>query len=33
MGVERAIGELVTFMPEDSRQEWLKKVRTAIGSE
>ncbi len=33
MGVERAIGEFVTFMPEDSRQEWLKKVRTAIGSE
>jgi outer membrane protein TolC len=32
MGVERAIGEFVTFMPEDRRQEWLKKVHTAIGS-
>ena len=32
MGVERAIGEFVTFMPEDRRQEWRKKVHTAIGS-
>jgi outer membrane protein TolC len=32
MGVERAIGEFVTFMPEDRRQEWRKKVHTAIRS-
>jgi len=32
MGVERAMGEFVTFMPEDRRQEWRKKVHTAIGS-
>ncbi len=33
MGVERAIGEFVIFMPEPKRQEWLKKAYAAIGME
>jgi len=31
MGVQRSIGEFVTFMPEQSRREWLEKAREAIG--
>ncbi len=31
MGVQRSIGEFVTFMPEQSRKEWLEKARAAIG--
>ncbi len=31
MGVQRAIGEFVTFMPEDARKEWLEKARAATG--
>ena len=29
MGVQRAIGEFVTFMPEDAREKWLEKARAA----
>jgi outer membrane protein TolC len=31
MGVERAIGEFVIFMPEDQRQEWFNRVYDALG--
>ncbi len=31
MGVERAIGEFVIFMPDQKRQEWLNRVYAAIG--
>ena len=31
MGVQRAIGEFVTFMPEQDRQLWMERVRTALG--
>ncbi len=31
MGVQRAVGEFVIFMPQDSREEWLNKAKSAIG--
>jgi len=31
MGVQRAVGEFVIFMPEDSKKEWLAKAKQAIG--
>ncbi|MBW1645223.1 MAG: TolC family protein [Deltaproteobacteria bacterium] len=31
MGVERAIGEFISYVPEDQRQEWLEKAQIAVG--
>ena len=31
MGVQRAIGEFVIFMPEDAKKEWIARARAATG--
>jgi len=31
MGVQRAMGEFVIFMPQDERAKWMERVRKAIG--
>ena len=31
MGVQRALGEFIIFMPEGQRQEWMKRARAEIG--
>ncbi len=31
MGVQRAMGKFVTFMPENERQEWIKRAKESIG--
>ncbi len=31
MGVERAMGEFISYIPEDQRQAWLEKAQIAVG--